>query len=208
MLLSFNEEKGVKKAIWFFVFYLITMVPCCVYSANPAKALPTYSVGDFAQGGVVFWLDPSQQHGLVCAIEEQSTAAIWLGVPGDVPLVFGAFANGVWMGGPNTQYLNRTIAELSLTGTFAPSLCSNYRGGGYSDWYLPSALEAALFYEMTDLINQVSTAHGGTALNLTGTYWTSTEIDGTHAYAENYIEAAPTSTLKLSLCRVRAIRAF
>jgi hypothetical protein len=191
-----------------FFFCLMAILPQYVYPANPAQALPIYSVGDFAQGGVIFWLDPSRQHGLVCSIEDQSTAAVWLVVPGDVPLVFGAFANGTWMGGPNTQYLMGVIADLSLVGTFAPSLCSSYRGGGYSDWYLPSALEAALFYEMTNLINAVALAHQGTALSMTATYWTSTEIDGTQAYAENYIEATPTPTLKASMCRVRAIRAF
>lgn len=31
----------------------------------------TYAVGDFAQGGVVFWVDERGEHGLVCAIEDQ-----------------------------------------------------------------------------------------------------------------------------------------
>lgn len=51
---------------WIFVFYLMVIIPRCVHSTNPAQALPTYSVGDFAQGGVIFWLDPSRQHGLFC----------------------------------------------------------------------------------------------------------------------------------------------
>ena len=30
----------------------------------------TYSVGDSAQGGIVFWVDETRQHGLVCAKED------------------------------------------------------------------------------------------------------------------------------------------
>ena len=36
-----------------------------------------YSIGDFAQGGVIFWLDETKKHGLVCPIEDQGSAA-WL----------------------------------------------------------------------------------------------------------------------------------
>ena len=36
-----------------------------------------YQVGDFAQGGVVFWVDETGEHGLVCAKTDQSTAVRW-----------------------------------------------------------------------------------------------------------------------------------
>ena len=32
-----------------------------------------YEVGDFALGGIIFWVDETGQHGLVCAKEDQST---------------------------------------------------------------------------------------------------------------------------------------
>ena len=196
----------MKKIVWNFIFCLMGILPCGAYSANPAKALPTYSVGDFAQGGVIFWLDPSRQHGLVCAIENQSTGAAWLVALS--PLEIGAFADGIWMGAPNTKFLNDFIEEYDVVGTFAPKLCGDYRGGAYSDWYLPSALEWALLYEMTTLVNSVSVAHGGTAINLIGSYWTSTEKDVSNSYAESYLEGKPVSTAKSTLCYVRAIRAF
>jgi len=37
----------------------------------------TYSVGDFAQGGIVFWVDETGQHGLVCAKVDQSADIRW-----------------------------------------------------------------------------------------------------------------------------------
>lgn len=44
-------------------------VPYALYAKN-AK---TYKVGDFAHGGIVFWVDETEQHGLVCAKEDQNT---------------------------------------------------------------------------------------------------------------------------------------
>lgn len=192
------------KMIWVFALSVLALGSQQLRAANPAQALPTYSVGDFALGGVVFWVDPSRQHGLVCSIEDQSTGAAWMGAPATgIPL--GTMANGVWMGAPNTQGIVDFIIEFSIAGTLAATLCSNYRGSGYSDWYLPSANEGVLFYLALRVINQVSVAHGGTPINEIEPYWTSTEVDDSHAYV---INGSLDSTLKTILCRVRAVRAF
>src|SRR5690554_5634345 len=44
---------------------------------NATSGSTTFSVGDFAQGGIVFWVDETGQHGLVCAKEDQSTGIQW-----------------------------------------------------------------------------------------------------------------------------------
>ncbi|MCO5232762.1 MAG: hypothetical protein M9888_03360 [Chitinophagales bacterium] len=44
---------------------------------NNVVSAKTYSVGDFAHGGIVFWVDETGQHGLVCAKEDQSTGIQW-----------------------------------------------------------------------------------------------------------------------------------
>ena len=36
-----------------------------------------YNIGDFAQGGIIFWLDESGEHGLVCAKEDYSELVPW-----------------------------------------------------------------------------------------------------------------------------------
>lgn len=195
---------GMYKMIWVFALSLLALFSQPLCASNPARALPTYSVGDFALGGVVFWVDPSRQHGLVCSIEDQSTGAAWMGAPATgIPL--GTMANGVWMGAPNTQAITSFITEFSIAGVLAAALCSNYRGGGYSDWYLPSANEAVLFYLLSQAINQVFVAHGGTPINQVEPYWTSTEVDDSHSYVMN---GSLDSALKTDLCYVRAVRAF
>ena len=38
---------------------------------NPTIAIKTYKVGDFAHGGIVFWVDETGQYGLVCAKKDK-----------------------------------------------------------------------------------------------------------------------------------------
>jgi len=38
----------------------------------------TYTIGDWAQGGIVFWVDETGQHGLICAKEDQNGVLIML----------------------------------------------------------------------------------------------------------------------------------
>jgi len=45
-------------------------VPYALYAAGSPADNPPYSVGDFAQGGVIFWVDERGEHGLVCAKED------------------------------------------------------------------------------------------------------------------------------------------
>jgi len=40
--------------------------------------ITTYSVGDFAQGGIVFWLDETGQHGLIASPADQSAGIVWI----------------------------------------------------------------------------------------------------------------------------------
>ena len=42
-----------------------------------SQEIKTYKIGDFAQGGIIFWLDESGQHGLVCAKEDYPEFVPW-----------------------------------------------------------------------------------------------------------------------------------
>ena len=42
-------------------------------SLSSAATSPTYSIGDVVNGGVVFWLDSTGQHGLVAAFSDVAT---------------------------------------------------------------------------------------------------------------------------------------
>ena len=43
------------------------------------EQLTKFRVGDYAQGGIIFWLDETGQHGLVCSRSDQSAGVRWYG---------------------------------------------------------------------------------------------------------------------------------
>ena len=53
-------------------------VPYALYSATGSSTSTCgLSIGDTVQGGIIFYLDPSGCHGLVCALTDQSSGAPW-----------------------------------------------------------------------------------------------------------------------------------
>ena len=46
----------------------------------PAPSPKTYTIGQYVQGGVIFWLDPSMQHGLVASIVDMNGGGLYSGL--------------------------------------------------------------------------------------------------------------------------------
>ena len=139
-------------------------------------------VGDEYGGGKVFYIfGPSdngyikgQTHGLIAALEDQTTDA---GVKWFPEKFYGATGTYIGLGLPNTLGI---ITSAIVTGTtnmssYAAGLANSYRGGGYIDWFLPSRDELNLLYQAKDAI-------GGFATNQTPgvspAYWSSTQKGG------------------------------
>ena len=182
-------------------------------SINSSSSSPTtYSVGDIAQGGKVFWVDETGQHGLVVALEDAagSTAIDWSAgttSTGD-NLTTLSTGNGIYAGKMNTMIIIATHAAVANDGTnFAAKACNEYTytqdGVTYGDWYLPSK----------DELHLIKTS-GASGLSLYSyNYWSSTEYDNNHAYAEvlgnyanNYNQYKEKDTAEE--IKVRAIRSF
>jgi len=168
----------------------------------------TYSVGDFAHGGIVFWVDESGQHGLVCATEDQDSGAVWYN---NTMTHTEAHGNGVYAGEMNTMLIISNQGSDSYT--YAAGMCSNYEvienNIRYGDWYLPSLEELSLMYQKKDVIDSVAVAYGGSALS-DSFYWSSTETEADHEQAWNYnfLAGSPSDTYKYTSSYVRAIRSF
>lgn len=193
-------------------------VPYALHAKTVETEIPTvttYSVGDFAQGGIVFWVDETGQHGLVCAKEDQSDGIRWYaGTNGTTH----ALGTGIYSGESNTTLI--ISAQLAIGDDFQPYaalICYNYvvteDGIKYGDWYLPSVSELRIMQQNAWLINNIAEANGGSSL-LAGTgflsYWSSTEINNGEAFAFNlatFLGGEFDRTKRLS-ARVRAIRAF
>ena len=168
-----------------------------------------YSVGDFAQGGIVFWVDESRQHGLVCAKTDQSTETRWhAGTKGSTQ----ARGMGLFSGEMNTAIILASHAAIGDDGDhYAARLCAwatiNEGGVIYGDWYLPSKDELELMYRNRATINTTAIANGGSAFANTY-YWSSTEINGSNAWIKFFASGYQGSSNKGNLMSVRAIRAF
>ena len=160
----------------------------------------TYSVGDFAHGGVVFWVDQTGTHGLVCAIEDQSTGTPW---SNGVALDTKTMREGIYGGAFNTE----RITDAQGRGNYAAFICAQYSGGDYGDWYLPAKGELDLMFQNKAIINATATANGGDDFT-TDFYWNSTELDNGTAWGESFNIGLQGNIIKSSLNRVRSVRAF
>jgi hypothetical protein len=161
------------------------------------------TIGDFRDGGVVFWVDPEDNtYGLVCAIEDQSSGIQWYN--GNYTTT-GATGTAIGTGSANTTAI---IANQGTTETaYAAGLARAYNGGGYTDWFLPSKDELNQMYENKAMINSTATANSGS--NFTNNYyWSSTEYDAGSAWLQSFNNGDQANGGKSNTVYVRAVRAF
>lgn len=153
----------MKKSIFTVGAILLIAVAACTKKDkdNPNDLNPSgcYQIGDTLAGGIVFYLDETKCHGLVCAFEDQAIQVKYATLNWkDFPLPNGwewgstPYTNlsneAIGMGQPNT---NTIISNIGSTGNVAV-ICKNYTGGGYSDWFLPSLKELVEIYTHKDKI--------------------------------------------------------
>ena len=90
------------------------------------------------------------------------------------------------------------IARVGNTTTSAAKSCRDYRGGNFSDWYLPSKDELnKLFINKTAIGNFVSS-----------NYWSSSQYNSSMAYYQSFSSGSSIPASKTSLFYVRPVRNF
>jgi hypothetical protein len=165
-------------------------------------AAEALSIGDFVGGGVVFWVDPTDNtKGLACALENQSTGLKWYN---GVNTTTNATATAVGSGAANTTAI---INNQGPTETdYAAGLARAYNGGGFSDWFLPSKGELSAMFQNKETLNTTISNNGGQIFQ-NSAYWSSTEIDSEFARAVGFGNGSSPSYYKYSNAHVRAVRA-
>jgi hypothetical protein len=165
----------------------------------------TYQVGDFAQGGIVFYVDETGKHGLVAALEDLGQFE-W-GCFGEY--VDGADGQAIGTGYQNTLDIANQGCTTQYGGVTAAQAALDAEINGYSDWYIPSK------DELIEMYNTIG--NGGSEGNIgdfeTGSwpyYWSSSETNNSFSAWDIYFSNGGTlyRDTKGNINRVRVIRAF
>ena len=172
-----------------------------------------YSVGDFAQGGVVFWVDETGQQGLVAAKDDQSQSTGFSWNAGTYGYTH-ANGDGLFAGEANTSKIIAAHVAIGDDGsTYAARICNELQltegGKTYGDWYLPSLEEVNLMYINKASIDATAIANGGSGF-ADEYYWSSSEYDFGNAWVQHLFYGSQTWPAKVFFegIYVRAVRAF
>lgn len=167
-------------------------------------------VGEVFDGGIVFFVDSTGQHGLMASLDNLNggNEVEWSNMHADSS---GAYS--MTNGSVNTDSI------IVNSTTSAAKLCRDYTGGGHSNWYLPSNRELVLLCSQDILIDQILDNDGNPAtkgfiqetnqlLFTNAVYWSSTDDGSTNAWLFNIAQDYCIPNPKELVGRVRAIRAF
>jgi hypothetical protein len=169
--------------------------------------LVSYSVGDFAHGGIVFYVEETGQHGLICAKTDQSLGERWRA---GYDIVTRAQGDGIYAGKANTTIIISAQVFADDGFPYAAHKCNILEitegGTNFGDWYLPSKYELNLMYENKETIEATALANGGNVFS-GSSYWSSTEYNKHEAFLHHF-NGYLITTPKWEYHAVRAIRAF
>jgi len=151
-------------------------------------------IGDYYAGGIIFYLDGTGQHGEVFA----NTLGSGLWDACNTHKATGATGTAIGTGASNTNILINVLGIYCSIATAS----KNYKGGGYSDWFLPSRDELHLVFINLALTGIVDFT------NIPDPYWSSSEIDNTTAWRVSLTDGVESMDDKSDnvnvLCAVRA----
>ena len=153
-------------------------------------------IGDLRDGGVVFWVNPSDKtKGLVCALEDASKLSTWWSVD---TYTVGATGTAIGTGFNNTT---KIINSPKSNKGDAAEQATSYRGGDYDDWFLPSK------DELEEMLKKKGVLEVQAGMQeLIGLYWSSSERD--YSSARLYSGGMSFISHKGNKHLVRAVRAF
>jgi hypothetical protein len=153
-------------------------------------------IGQNYAGGIISFLDPTGQHGIIVAASDQAYIRWHVTSSGLTG------ANDEYDGAYNTNLIVANYGNESN----AAKICYDLVLNGYNDWYLPSLDQLVTIYYNRSLI--------GAYTPINDYYWCSTEYDDSEAW---FIDFHATSNLGACRCffnpknvwmSVRAVRSF
>jgi len=184
-----KKTKIMKTKLIISIFIGLLLFP--IMSCKKDKVL---KIGDKYQGGIIFYLDETNEHGMICAENDQSTNIQWWN---GTNVTTNAAGSNVGTGQANTN----AIVAAQGTGNYAAQICNDLSLNSYSDWFLPSLDELKLMY--TNLKVEGHLSFSGAI------YWSSTQFQYNTARCVDFNNGdALCWGLRENKHYVRAVRAF
>jgi hypothetical protein len=162
---------------------------------------PQKEVGDFAEGGIVFYVDETGEHGLVAALFDIEGTHEWGCFE---EYVSGADGEAIGTGYQNTMDIVNQGCVTENGGITAAQAALDAEVNGYSDWYLPSKEE---LYEIYSTIGNVG-SEGDIGGFSNAHYRSSSEVATASAWNVSFDNGLAYNSWKNNPVRVRVIRAF
>ena len=187
---------------------------------------PTYTVGQQALGGIVFYVNSNGPHGLVANTAFVGLDNTWDGGLSNTTADFqvNSIANGIGAGAMNTSLIvGAQSAYAALQSTTLSNMAAQYclqiavkedgvtpcgtTGSAeetcYADYYLPSAYELNQMYLQNGILKIWQSSSDPAFL------WSSTEVGANAAYRINFSDSgSPLPAGKDSQCSAWCIRQF
>ncbi|MCE3045359.1 DUF1566 domain-containing protein [Legionella sp. 16cNR16C] len=184
-----------------------------VISANTIS----HQIGERYQGGIVFWVDDTGQHGLIASVNDVKAQGIQWRNGESGSKVTNARADGIGAGESNTRLIIAQQTIDNQTGEFAALLAHQYsvaedgetpcitpansQNVCYGGWYLPSIYELSLL--------KANLQPQGLTNFAPDYYWSSTESSVSKAWLQNFSTGEVIASDKANtLGHVRAVRQF
>ena len=168
------------------------------------EGLIPVEVGQKRYGGVVFWVDPTDNtHGLVCALSDYPSFREWGCFGTDLPSVPNVTSGPSGLGAEIGDGMSNTTNILNDCPTAPAALAARSYG---SEWFLPSIKELKEMYDNKATLEAVA---GFTTFG--NGYWSSTESSNNLAWYQSFLSGSQGSqdaTDKFYTPYVRAVRAF
>lgn len=155
--------------------------------------VPTHTIGEYYQGGRIFYLSADGKSGLIAA-EDDTAEEVWSRLSGSPVYTTGATGTAIGTGQANTDLMLANDAA----GDWIAKLCDDLIVETYTDWYLPSELELSEMCFRKFEIGNFSTK----------TYWSSTEATWDKARCISFGDRVVHTMRKNNSFFVRAIRSF
>lgn len=160
---------------------------------------PQHAIGDYAQGGVVFWVSPDAMQYKVVHIHELERT-IWRN-PFDVLILATSNSDGL----SNSQ---KMVTGLNFINSAADE-CMALVVESYEDWYLPALDELYQLMSQASVINPTILSYLGDEV-INNQYWSSTEdTDDSAMVVSSHVDPMIIQSIgKRFTNRVRAVRHF